>query len=255
MRKILKGNYFNNPLLSICQKVYCSLFRDLMQENQGLRSLLRGLSSFIGEGAGGILPKLGWDINDFENFINRAETDTAWESFQRHKREKQVNQVAAPTSQIASSSRKRSVDESVAAGRSKRQRPFEEDERDTDYSILAPPSGTVPPNGFSRATASDQVMFNEIIRPTNGSQMFINSPASQPQFSGQSPSNLPFVQSGQTQQYVHSMGLESSVGSVSVGSANAPLLPPSRYNQPSRDSPEVEDISDPKRDEASKLIQ
>lgn len=230
------------------------ILKDLMQENQGLRSLLRGLSSFIGEGAGGILPKLGWDINDFENFINRTETDTAWESFQRHKREKQVNQVVAPTSQLASSSRKRSLDES--GSRSKRQRAFEDGERDTDYSLIGPPSGNVPSNGFSRASTSDQAMFNEMIRPTNGSPMFMNpSSANQPQFSGQSSSSLPFVQSGQTQQqYVHTMGLESSVGSVPVSSATAPLLPPPRYNQPSRDSPEVEDIPDPKKDEAGKLI-
>ena len=40
-----------------------------MQENQVLRQLLKSLSGFIGDGAGGLLPKLGWDLNDFNNFV------------------------------------------------------------------------------------------------------------------------------------------------------------------------------------------
>ncbi|KAJ3534380.1 hypothetical protein NM688_g7146 [Phlebia brevispora] len=44
------------------------IMKDLMQENQVLRQLLRSLSNFIGDGAGGLLPKLGWDLNDFNNF-------------------------------------------------------------------------------------------------------------------------------------------------------------------------------------------
>ena len=56
---------------------------DLMQENMTLRNLLRGLSTFIGEGAGGLLPKLGWDVSDFNTYLNRSETDTAWEGYHR----------------------------------------------------------------------------------------------------------------------------------------------------------------------------
>jgi hypothetical protein len=100
------------------------ILKDLMQENQVLRSLLRGLSSFIGEGAGGVLPKLGWDINDFENFINRAETDTAWESFQRNKREKQANQAAASTSQPLASARKRPGEDATSTSRAKKTERF-----------------------------------------------------------------------------------------------------------------------------------
>lgn len=227
------------------------ILKDLMQENQVLRSLLRGISSFIGEGAGGVLPKLGWDINDFENFVNRAETDTAWESFQRNKRDKQVNQVAT-SSQPPTSSRKRSGGDPASSSRAKRPRGFTDDgARENEYSMLVPPTGPAPPNGFSRPGASDQTMFNELMRNSSGSPMFMNSSSNQPQFPGQASGNLPFPQSGQPQQYIHTIGLDSS---VPVSSTTAALLPPSRFNQQTRDSPEIEDVPDPKRDEASKLI-
>ncbi|KAG8834830.1 hypothetical protein FRC17_006938 [Serendipita sp. 399] len=44
------------------------MMQDLVRENQALRQLVRDLSSFIGEGVGGFLPKLGWDIANFEEF-------------------------------------------------------------------------------------------------------------------------------------------------------------------------------------------
>lgn len=228
-----------------------------MQENQVLRSLLRSLSSFIGEGVGGVLPKLGWDLNDFENFVNRAESDTAWESFQRNKRDKVTTQVTNAPTQAPTSGRKRSGEESTSTSRAKRPRGFTEDgDRDNnEYTMLVPPAGPVAPNGFSRPSATDQTMFNELMRSSNGSPMFMNSASpNQNQFSAPSSTNLPFTQTGQSQQYLHTIGLDSSVAPVPVPS-NTPALPPPRFNQSSRDSPEIEDNPDPKKDEASKLIQ
>lgn len=62
------------------------MLQDLNRENQALRQLVKELSSFIGEGIGGFLPKLGWDINSFEEFKNRSETDTMNDSFQHRKK-------------------------------------------------------------------------------------------------------------------------------------------------------------------------
>lgn len=48
--------------------------------------MVRGLSGFIGDGAGGLLPNMGWTLKEFEAFINKAETDTAFEAFAKRKR-------------------------------------------------------------------------------------------------------------------------------------------------------------------------
>jgi hypothetical protein len=58
---------------------------DLMDENAALRALVKGLGAFLGDGAGGTLAKLGWTQPDFAAFVARGASDTAYESFQRHK--------------------------------------------------------------------------------------------------------------------------------------------------------------------------
>ena len=58
-----------------------------MAENHHLRTLIRNLGQYIGDGLGGVLPSLGFDRpQEFVDFINRAETDTAFEGFQRRKK-------------------------------------------------------------------------------------------------------------------------------------------------------------------------
>jgi hypothetical protein len=64
--------------------------QDLVRENTTLRQLVRDLSQFIGEGIGGFLPKLGWDIGSFDEFRNRGETDTMNESYQHRKKNPHV---------------------------------------------------------------------------------------------------------------------------------------------------------------------
>ncbi|KAG8907228.1 hypothetical protein FRB99_005052 [Tulasnella sp. 403] len=66
------------------------IMRTLMSENQQLRNLLKELGRFIGDGAGGqlqaSLSTIGWQFDDFQNYLNRAETDTAFETFMALKR-------------------------------------------------------------------------------------------------------------------------------------------------------------------------
>ncbi|OBZ76431.1 hypothetical protein A0H81_03572 [Grifola frondosa] len=98
------------------------VLKDLMAENQVLRSLLRSLGSFIGEGAGGILSKLGWDLNDFNDFVNKAETDTAWESYQRHKREEAVAGPSSAANSQTTTGQKRMSEDDPLGLRPKRPR-------------------------------------------------------------------------------------------------------------------------------------
>lgn len=62
-----------------------------MQENQTLRNLLKELASFIGDrGLGGGISHLGWEMDEFRDFINRAETDTAFEAFIKVKKSREA---------------------------------------------------------------------------------------------------------------------------------------------------------------------
>ncbi|KAF9649631.1 hypothetical protein BDM02DRAFT_3142281 [Thelephora ganbajun] len=212
------------------------ILKDLMAENHTLRGLLRSLSAFIGEGAGGVLPKLGWSLNDFEDYVNRAETDTAWESFQKHKHERQSAQPEASTSQPATNTRKRPVDD-PNSNRHKRQRSMTADE---EHSNEFPALGSsVPANGNT---------FNDLLRTnTNASPMFMTpqSAASQPAYSA----------SGSTSSFLHGLGLESPVNGPTDPVSLS--LPPPRVNQnltTVAESPEENETFDPKVEEAGKLI-
>ncbi|KAH9844049.1 uncharacterized protein C8Q71DRAFT_26635 [Rhodofomes roseus] len=151
------------------------VLKDLMHENHVLRDLLRSLSSFIGDGAGGLLPKLGWDLNDFNSFLNKSETDTAWESYQRHKQQEAAD-AAASGSQPAAGQKRPQEDDSLG-GPSKRTRGASEQngerERADSFSnpMLVPLQSTgpsVPQNGGGLYTAStrphDSGLLNEFLR-------------------------------------------------------------------------------------------
>lgn len=215
-----------------------------MAENHTLRGLLRSLSAFIGEGAGGVLPKLGWSHNDFEDYINRAETDTAWESFQKHKNDRQNGQAEASTSQAPSNSRKRPADD-AGAGHNKRQRSTTAD-------------GDLPTLGNS--VPGDGTGFNDLLRTSaTASPMFMTpqSATSQTNYTASASGNVSFTSagSGSTPSFLHGLGLESPTAgppdSVSLS------LPPPRVNQattPANETTGDNESYDPKFEEAGKLI-
>nr|ODO02477.1 hypothetical protein L204_01213 [Cryptococcus depauperatus CBS 7855] len=57
------------------------LIRNLLKENKELRNMVKSMASFIGEGLGSCLPRLGLSSNQLDAILNRADTDTAYEAF------------------------------------------------------------------------------------------------------------------------------------------------------------------------------
>ncbi|GLB33631.1 putative protein with domain of unknown function (DUF3425) [Lyophyllum shimeji] len=152
-----------------------NMLRDLMAENQTLRGLLRSLAGFIGEGAGGLLPKLGWDMADFTQFINRSETDTAWEGYQARKK-------AAEAAGL-----KRPAEEDASGSRAKKARSGEtETERHQNGFNLLMPMGAAPLSancvipGGSRPHEGNGGILSDLMRGSGESSMYMQqgSPAS-----------------------------------------------------------------------------
>ena len=220
-----------------------------MAENQTLRSLLRSLAAFIGDGAGGLLPKLGWDAADFNNFINKSETDTAWEGYQKRKKS-QLSEAGAVTTQ----SRKRPSDDNPVLNRSKKARNDDnnlEDRQQNGFSVLAqvPQASIAPPSLYSASPQTQErpAMFTELMQGPNGSQMFMQpSPSANSQYPGSPVSNL----NGYPPSYVPgvNMNMEQPITS-SYGSPQG--MPRANAVEP---PDEMEDEDDPKKSEAYKLI-
>lgn len=246
-----------------------------MQENQVLRQLLRSLSSFIGDGAGGLLPKLGWDLNDFNNFVNRSETDTAWESYQRHKRDEPTGGTPGPSS--TSQAGKRSMDDDAPPSRAKRARPGEqngEGDHNDGYPLLVPVNPAVPPlpaNGLYPAPpqqrgSHDNAMFNELIRP-GGSSMYMppSSPANNSAFAANTGGNVGAGHSPYQTSYMPPMnvnvdpalpGMSMVSNQVNMPAPRAASSSTTQANKAPQPAPSpAEDDQDPKRHEAYKLIQ
>ncbi|KAL5508357.1 hypothetical protein ACEPAH_5976 [Sanghuangporus vaninii] len=230
--------------------------KDLMQENQNLRNIIRNLGGYIGEGLGGILPSIGFDRpQEFVDFLNRAETDTAYEGFQRRKKAAQA--AAASGSSVAAGginsnlAKKRSISEDMSSRKRVKDDHFGMNGtgasgKDADSSRY--PSIPVP---ISPATAG--ASFYSTVG--TASSMYMTGPV--PESSGftATPPNVSSVP--QYPSAFHPpLNVTSSLGPqpfLSNMSSNVPAQTPS--STASEPLEQDEGIDDPKLHEATKLIQ
>ena len=253
MRNILKGALYNlvHPYSTLAPTC---IILDLMAENHALRGFLRNLTDFIGDGAGGLLSKLGWSMQDFENFVNKSETDTAYESFQRRKREGQ-----AATSSASQTGPRKRASEDDTTNNSKRARGHSERDdadRSTDAFPVLMPLNSVQSgsNLYTGRSSQDASLFSEIMRGPNGSPILLPGPSS-PSYPTPTSQGPPSNGSYQNS-YVSplSMGVENTaINSMSfVNNATTPTIP--QQPRPSVGSLDVLEAIDPKNVEAQKLI-
>ncbi|KAF7352926.1 BZIP domain-containing protein [Mycena venus] len=206
-----------------------NMLKDLMEENQTLRTLLRSLGAFIGEGAGGLLPKLGWDVTDFNNFINRSETDTAWQGYQRRKKASEATM---------SQGQKRAADDDSSSARKKtRANEHEPDAGQNGYPVLV---NMNPPMSNNNMYGRDgnNALFSDLMRGSNGSPMFSNT----------SPNSnaSPTFASGSQSNYQNSY-----MSGVNIGQQQQQQQPQTNQMSP---PDQAEEDDDPNKSEAYKLI-
>ncbi|KAF9535096.1 hypothetical protein CPB83DRAFT_843463 [Crepidotus variabilis] len=225
-----------------------NILRDLMEENQTLRGLIRSLSSFIGEGAGGLLPKMGWNLQDFNEYVNKGETDTAWESYQRRRKTSTLNGDSEASSFAKTTGQKRSADQSEPPS-SKRPRNGDKDVDSRSSYTMMPPMNTnlPPPQGPPLYPLGNRQngMYNN-----NASPIFASPNTSYPSgpsgIDGYSRQYLPPVNIGMDQSPPM---YNSPTSAPPSGSGHQRAV--SNGGDESRDD---EDDEDPKKSEAYKLI-
>jgi hypothetical protein len=233
-----------------------------MTENQTLRNLLRNLASFIGDGAGGLLPKMGWNMQDFNHFINKGETDTAWEGYQRRKNnaQNQKGEPAEPTSSFGTKpmaqSQKRAAEVEINGSSAKKPRNDEKDFENSrnGYPPMMPiPASSLPiqySSGGPRSQQEQNGAFSELMRNPNSSALYI-PPNSNP--STQYPNPGPNLE-GYSRSYMSpvNMNMEQSTSSF-YEPANSVTQNRLRQSNDEEVRDDVED-DDPKKSEAFKLI-
>lgn len=237
-----------------------------MAENLLLRNLLKSVSGFIGEGAGGFVEKMGWDIHDFQAFLNKSETDTAWESFQTRRHTQKPAQSDGPASSAMGSQSvpvKRPSEDDAASGHSKKLRGMGMNEgsaeRQDSYPLLMPMSTTVPPPPPPAASSlyarsPQDSLFSDLMR--NG---HANSPVFMPHTPGSS-AHYGTSSASSSYSYLPQINLvDQGMNSLSYVSAkNGPARGQARILSQTNTAPEEpddeEELMDPKKNEAMKLI-
>lgn len=234
---------------------------DLMTENQTLRNLIRGLAGFIGEGTGGVLPKLGWDSNDFSNFINRSETDTAWEGYQRRKKLNTDSAVvgSGPSTSSAAGQKRPAEDEHLEPY--KKLRPTEDlrAREAASFSISVNGAMSASPN-FSSAVPRHS-LFSDMRGGPHNSSLFVPPPPA-----GTSPAQYPQMPPPTVGAYPSYISSPVSIGVDPQPMSSLPFNPSSNpssipvrshiASNPSNTAPTQEQIEeeDETKTEAYKLI-
>lgn len=226
-----------------------------MQENQTLRGLLRNLASFIGEGAGGLLPKLGWEMSDFHNFINKSETDTAWEGYQRRKKD-------------GGSGLKRAAEDEPSGSRNKKSRASDASESQSATAAafnglvmpMQPPTmqsqqqpPMYPPTSSHDSTAG---MF-DLMKSTNSSGMFAHNSNSPSTTNGNGYTSSPNIGNMYMPPGVNASTTVEPTINFSAPSSNSPSTTVRSTPNPTANNNDeaLDDDDDPGKNEAYKLIQ
>lgn len=239
-----------------------NVVKDLMAENQNLRNMLRSLATFIGEGLGGVLPKLGWDLSDFNTWVNKGETDTAWEGYQRRKKlshQAQADAAVAGTSSLNSTQgQKRPAEDGSLSGQSKRPRGDDGESRASNgfNNLLSPVTSSSNVYPQDSRNLDRPAMFSDMMRNSANSGMFAQSPTP-------SSSSLPYggvqgtMVDGYQNSYLGGMNmppLHQPIHQPAYDSHNGP--PQTRGSTlPAPVAPDDEELdNDPNKSEAYKLI-
>jgi hypothetical protein len=229
-----------------------------MAENHILRGLLRSLSEFIDEGAGGLLSKLGWSVQDFDKFVNKSETDTAYDSFQRRKREGQATSSSSGVnSQTAPRKRPSEDDNTNNAKRPRGLSERDDADRSTDTFPVLMPMNSVPSgsNMYTSRPPQEASLFSDLMRGPNGSPMLVPGPSSPSSYPASS-SQVPPSNGNYQNSYVAplNMGVDStSITSMPfVDNTSTPTI--QQQSRPSVGSIDELEPIDPKNVEAQKLI-
>lgn len=245
-----------------------------MVENLHLRNLLKSVSAFIADGSGGMIQKLGYELHEWTAFLDKAETDTAWESFQARKSAKKTSQSSNAMSSMlgpqSSTSKRPHEDDPPSGNHMKKSRTMSGDnamDRPDSYHLLMPMSSTVPapphptaPSMYpSTARSPQENMFSDVLR---------NGHASSPVFMAPTPSGTPAhyttpSSSSTYSSYMPPIGIGVDQGMSSLpyppnkngtAASQQRVLPPPQNDEPDDDEANLLDMRDPKKIEAFKLI-
>lgn len=249
---------------------------DLMDENTALRSLVKGLSTFIGGGTPETIAKLGWKKPEFDEFVNRAPSDTVYDAWQKRKAAGTSGPGGPPSSSAGHGGaplKRRSEDgpggDDAGAKRARTGSDMGGGANGAytggGYAGSAPsPTGGMYGGAAQARSPHDTSLFSQLMRGSGAAMFTLPSgqhspPAYAPSSAGPSPvmppPGGPYSQSSYAPPPPPNVGLPSSLGTMSYtgGPMHQPRIQHSAARTPLDDGAEEEE-EDPKKEEAMKLV-
>lgn len=136
-----------------------AIIQGLMEENARLRTLLRDLGGFMADGLGGpLLDRTGWTMQQFQEFINRADSDTAYESFIKAKAAAKTKSGGSGDALSSTMHNSTSMPEEGPSRKRKR------DSLSTNDSVTTPVDTSGPPSSMRRAYSASTGGRNPSLR-------------------------------------------------------------------------------------------
>jgi len=241
-----------------------------MSENLNLRNLLKNVAGFIAEGTGGMVQKLGFEMHEWTAFLEKSETDTAWESFQArkhsHKTTQSSNAMSSMLGAQPSTSKRPLEDDGSSANLLKKSRTMSSDtsvDRSDAYQLLMPMNSTVTPPSHpslypSASRSPQENIFSEVLR---------NGHPSPPVFMGATPATTPSHYPTPSTSNTYSsymppigIGVDQSMNPLPYPSnkngamASQQRMLPAQEDEPDDEETALLELRDPKKIEAFKLI-
>ena len=221
-----------------------------------------------------MIQKLGFEMHEWTAYLDKAETDTAWESFQSRRHSRKTTQLSSAMSSMlgpqSSASKRALEDDAPSADRFKKSRTLSGDtsvERPDSYHLLMPMSSTVPPPPHppapsmypSAARSPQENIFSEVLRNGHG-----NSPVFMAPTPSGTPAHYPTPSTSSTySSYMPPMGIGVDQGMNSLPyppnkngavTSQQRILPTPQSDEPDDEEASSLELRDPKKIEAFKLI-
>jgi len=223
-----------------------------------------------------MVQKLGFEMHEWTAFLDKAETDTAWETFQTRRQSKKTKHSSNAMSSMLgpqSGTSKRPLEDDASSGNPlKRSKTLSSDismERPDSYHLLMPMSSTVPPPPHppvpsmypSAARSPQDNIFSDVLRNGHGNSPVFMAPTpnstgtpahyNTPSTSSTYSSYMPPIGVG-VDQGMNSLPYPSNKNGTVPSQQR--ILPTPQNDEPDDEDRSILELRDPKKIEAFKLI-
>lgn len=223
-----------------------------------------------------MVQELGFEMHEWTAFLDKAETDTAWETFQTRRQSKKTKHSSNAMSSMLgpqSGTSKRPLEDDASSGNPvKRSKTLSSDismERPDSYHLLMPMNSTIlpPPHPSagsmypSAARSPQENIFSDVLRNSHGNSPVFMAPTPTPTGTPAHYNTPPTSSTYSSYMPPIGVGVDQGMNSLpyppnknGTVPSQQRILPAPQNDEPDDEDGSILELRDPKKIEAFKLI-